>query len=318
MSAGRPSRVGVVAAAGRAELADRQHRLAVLGELEDGAVVWRCCRRSRRSPAWSTWMPCSLATHGVAVGEAPALDEVAVGVELHDRRRRRAAFVARRLQRGAFLVVGERARPLQHPDMVVGIDGDARHLAQQPVVGQRLGPERIDLELRRVGGDGGRRKRDSTHQGDQRAPYATLHRFLRRSCRYAAFAGCRLLDLPAVQDVAGMVLLRDPSPRSVPGHLGGQLDHVAVGIAEVDRADELVVGDAAHLAALRLALGEHRVERVGLDLERDVQVEVVLLLELERHVGRLEEGEARAVVELEEGVQHARAGLAAGLGRPRS
>ena len=56
------------------------------------------------------------------------------------------------------------------------------------------------------------------------------------------------------------------------------------------------------------------VERIGLDFERDVQIEVMLVLELERHVGRLEEGEARAVVELEEGVQHAGAGIAAGHG----
>ena len=60
-------------------------------------------------------------------------------------------------------------------------DRDARDLAEQPVVGQRLGPERIDLELRRVGGDGGRGERDGTHQGDQAPRTHTLHRFLRRS-----------------------------------------------------------------------------------------------------------------------------------------
>ena len=47
----------------------------------------------------------------------------------------------------------------------------------------------------------------------------------------------------------------------------------------------------------------------ALDLERDVQVVVVLRLELERHVGRLEEREVRAVVQLVERVQ--RVGLAA-------
>ena len=68
----------------------------------------------------------------------------------------------------------------------------------------------------------------------------------------------------------------------------------------------LVIGDAAHLDARGLALRQHRLERVALDLERDVQVEVVLLLELERHVGRLEEREARAVVDPIERVQHVR------------
>jgi hypothetical protein len=47
-------------------------------------------------------------------------------------------------------------------------------------------------------------------------------------------------------------------------------------------------------------LGEHPVEVVGRDLQGDVEVEIVLVLEGERHVRRLEEGEAGAVVELEE------------------
>src|SRR5262245_60209729 len=128
-----------------------------------------------------------------------------------------------------------------------------------------------------------------------------------RLCRLA------LVDLPLVQDVPGLVLGR--IHRAVLArNLGRQFDDIAVGVAEVDRADELVVGDTAHLAALRLAFGEHLVQRVRLDLERDMQVEIVLVLELERHVGRLEEGEAGTVVELEEGMQHAGTGLAAGHG----
>ena len=73
-----------------------------------------------------------------------------------------------------------------------------------------------------------------------------------------------------------------------------------------------MVGGAAALDPLRAALGQHRLQRLGADLERDVQVEVVLRLELERQVGGLEEGQVRAVVEAVEGVQRAR--LAAGLG----
>jgi hypothetical protein len=85
--------------------------------------------------------------------------------------------------------------------------------------------------------------------------------------------------------------------------LRGELDHVAVRVAEVDRVDEAVVRDAARLDARALALLEHRQQIVVLHLERDVQVVVVLRLELERHVGRLEEREARAVVHAVEGVQ---------------
>jgi hypothetical protein len=52
-----------------------------------------------------------------------------------------------------------------------------------------------------------------------------------------------------------------------------------------------VVDRAAHLAALGLALVEHRLELLRLDRERDVQVENALRLELERRVGHIEEGE---------------------------
>ena len=47
------------------------------------------------------------------------------------------------------------------------------------------------------------------------------------------------------------------------GGLRGQLDHIAVRIAEIDRVDEAVVGDAAGLDAGRLALGEHLLQRSG-------------------------------------------------------
>src|SRR2546430_5529532 len=36
-----------------------------------------------------------------------------------------------------FRSLGERARALQQPDEVVGVDGDAAHLAEDPVVGKR-------------------------------------------------------------------------------------------------------------------------------------------------------------------------------------
>src|SRR5690348_17570715 len=38
--------------------------------------------------------------------------------------------------------------PIDDPDVVVAIGGDAGDLAEQPVARQVLGPERIDLELR--------------------------------------------------------------------------------------------------------------------------------------------------------------------------
>src|ERR1700730_14537323 len=87
--------------------------------------------------------------------------------------------------------------------MIVGIDGEAADLAEQPVVGQRLGTEGIDLELRRVGRGGGRRKRDKAQQGCKGSPPRnTLHRLLRRflvstpplpvgACQSATPSACR-------------------------------------------------------------------------------------------------------------------------------
>ena len=73
-------------------------------------------------------------------------------VEFHDRRRGHAAFRPRRVLRRALLVLGQRTRPMNDPDMVLRIDRDAADLAHDPVVGQRLGPERIDLEFRDIAG----------------------------------------------------------------------------------------------------------------------------------------------------------------------
>jgi len=48
---------------------------------------------------------------------------------------------------------------------------------------------------------------------------------------------------------------------------GGEFDDVAVGVAEIDRVDESVVGDAAGFDAGRLAPLEHVRERRRVDLE---------------------------------------------------
>ncbi len=60
---------------------------------------------------------------------------------------------------------------------------------------------------------------------------------------------------------------------------------------------------ASNVDAPRLAPGQHRLQHLGADFQRDVQVEVVLRLELEGHVERLEESQVRTIVEPVEGVQ---------------
>ena len=48
----------------------------------------------------------------------------------------------------AFTPVG----PVHDPDVVLRVDADADRLAEDPVVRQRLGPERIHFEPRRLNG----------------------------------------------------------------------------------------------------------------------------------------------------------------------
>jgi hypothetical protein len=73
-----------------------------------------------------------------------------------------------------------------------------------------------------------------------------------------------------------------------------------------------VIRDAARFDSAPMPFVLHARQFGRLDLERDVQVEVVLRLELERHVRGLEERERGAVVHAEEDVD--RPGTAAGLG----
>ena len=104
---------------------------------------------------------------------APRLHHLAGLIEHQHRRRRHTAFRARRIKRRAFLVVGQRARPLEYPDIVRGVDGNAADLAENPIVRQRFRPVGIDAECRALGmgGQGGQNKRRETRK--QRADYTT-------------------------------------------------------------------------------------------------------------------------------------------------
>src|SRR5262249_30203968 len=113
-----------------------------------------------------------------------------------------------------------------------------------------------------------------------------------------------LLGLPAGERLVRL-RLRWVHDLLVNAGVGGQLDDVAVRVAEIDRETEAVVDWPAHLKRAVAALLQHPFEDVIIDAERDVEVERVLALEVERPARHLEEGEAGAVVHLEEGVQRA-------------
>src|SRR5262249_2988517 len=59
--------------------------------------------------------------------------------------------------------------------------------------------------------------------------------------------------------------------------LGRELDHIAARIAEIDGMDEAVVRHPTGLDVALLATFVHLLEHGGIDLERDMQVEIVLV-----------------------------------------
>src|SRR5215470_4956600 len=80
---------------------------------------------------------------------------------------------------------------------------------------------------------------------------------------------------------------------------GGQFDDIPVGIAEINQAHKAMVNRPAHLPALGLRPLQHGLESVVFDAERDMEVERILPLELERRTRHLKKREARSIVHLE-------------------
>ena len=164
-AATRPNWRQIGAAGQRSALAELFDEFAVGGELQHHAVALAVAAEPDKALVVDqdgVLLQRPVVAEVVA-GAAPRLHDVAGLVEHQHRRRRHAAFRARRIERCAFLVVGQRARPLKHPDVVLRVDGDAADLAEDPVVRQRLRPVRIDPE---------RRALRAAERGDVNAPTA--------------------------------------------------------------------------------------------------------------------------------------------------
>ena len=80
---------------------------------------------------------------------APVAQQISVDVELHDRRRRLAAFGLGRVLLRSLLVVDQRCRTMENPDVAVRGGRDPGHLPENPVFRERFRPERLGLERRR-------------------------------------------------------------------------------------------------------------------------------------------------------------------------
>ena len=148
MSAGEPSRSVELLSWPLAGLADLQHELAVHGELEELAILLAIAGEPDEIIVVDVDAVLDFRPLVALAGAAPALEQVA-GLTSNTRT---GGAAAQHLDTGGFCSAArsrarQRARPLDHPDAIEPVDGDAGDLAEQPVVGQRLRPERIDLEL---------------------------------------------------------------------------------------------------------------------------------------------------------------------------
>ncbi len=183
--------------------ADLQQELPRARELQDVRVLGR--RRERASaPAAaragrlghagrgdpdvalaSTAMPPGDRGHSYpAPGPPQWLDECAGLIELEHRRRRKTALVGGRRVRGRAHLRSRVERvgaAVDDPDVVLRVDRDAGDRAEEPVIRQRLGPERVDLEASEataLPGRGREHGRRRPRQGPTAGPARAL-RFIR-------------------------------------------------------------------------------------------------------------------------------------------
>ncbi len=160
--------------------ADLQHKLAVARELQILAILGAIAADPDETLGIDADAVLVFRPVAALPGAAPGIDELAVLVEFHHRGCGRAALAGRRIERCGLLVIGERARPLDHPDVVLRIDRHAGRLTHDPVVGERLRPGGIDLEARDIVGQ--RRRSREGGQGEHWQREHGSHGSSRCSC----------------------------------------------------------------------------------------------------------------------------------------
>ena len=132
------------------ERADLHQELAVLGELEQVRVLLAVAADPDVALVVDVDAVVGLRPFVARSGAAPGAHQVALGIEHEHRRRGSTALGNGRIELSATLVVMQPAgAAMDDPDVVLLVDPDADGPAEQPVVGQRLRPQRIDLEHRR-------------------------------------------------------------------------------------------------------------------------------------------------------------------------
>ena len=124
----------------RSRLADLHQELAVGRELRDLVVLLAVAADPDAAVLVHENSVLVLRPVVALAGPAPGAQQIAVGIELHHRRRGGAALRGGRVLRCALLVVEQALRAVDDPDAVVAIGGEARRPGRGiPLPGSGLG-----------------------------------------------------------------------------------------------------------------------------------------------------------------------------------
>ena len=147
---GHAAEVFQVVAAGVLAMAAHLHQeLAVAGEFEHVRVLGTVAADPHIALVVDVHAVVGVRPFVTRPGSAPGAHQVARLVEYQHRRRRRAALAHLQVE-SLFIVVQGRRATMDDPHVVLVVHPYADHHAEQPVVGQGLGPERVHLEHRRL------------------------------------------------------------------------------------------------------------------------------------------------------------------------
>src|SRR3984893_1520613 len=212
----RAESLGRIRVVALALLADLEDELAVHGELEKLTILLAVAGQPNEIIVVDEDAVLALGPLVVPRGTAPTANHITGLVEDENWRSGDAAVGCRGVLLGGTLARSERARTVHDPDAVVFVGGNARDLPEDPIVRQRLRPERVGLKLRqRVLGRCWAREKH--HRGAE-AHVLRFHVDLTNSCRrFASDVGRRVARMRGRSAGSPSWWDRMPGWSSVPG-----------------------------------------------------------------------------------------------------
>src|ERR1700739_4448428 len=131
-------------------MTDLHQKMSIAFKLEYMAIGWRVSADPNVSILVDIDSVLRLGPIKSFARPAPRVQQVSLLVKLENRRSSEGALRTGRSKRGANFIEGVGRGPLQNPDVVVAINGQAADLPDDPVVWQFLRPEWIDTIRGRI------------------------------------------------------------------------------------------------------------------------------------------------------------------------